>query len=209
MFTGIVEAVGTVAEVASRADVLVARIEIKAGVLAEGLTEGDSVAVDGCCLTAVAVSATGFTCELTPETRRRTAFERRLRVGARVNLERPLRVDGRLDGHIVQGHVDGVGHIESLVRGTASAELTIVPPACLQRYLVEKGSVAVDGVSLTVAGLGTDAFTVALIPYTLDHTTLGWLAPRDEVHIEADVIAKHVERLLEPLRGTTLLTKQL
>ena len=114
-----------------------------------------------------------------------------------VNLERPMPASGRFDGHIVQGHVDGVGRVRALRRLDLSAELVVEPPAALLRFLVEKGSVTVDGVSLTVASLQDDAFTVALIPFTLDRTTLGGVRPGDPVNLEADVIAKYVLRLME------------
>ena len=126
------------------------------------------------------------------------AFEQRLRPGARVNLERPLRADGRFDGHIVQGHVDGVGRVGELRRLGASAELVVAPPPELERYLVAKGSVAVDGVSLTIAALAAGCFTVALIPYTLENTTLGATGAGELVNLEADVVAKYVERLVAP-----------
>ncbi len=199
MFTGIVEETGVVEGVQQREDVLAVRIA--AETLASGLPEGGSIAVNGCCLTAVAVDARGFTAELTQETLARTAFRERLVRGARVNLERPLRADGRLDGHIVQGHVDGVGRVIELRREEHSAELRVSVPAVLRRYLVEKGSVALDGVSLTIARLGADDFTLALIPYTLDHTTLGGLRADEALNVEVDVIAKYVERLLTPHMG--------
>jgi riboflavin synthase len=163
---------------------------------AVGLPAGGSVAVNGCCLTAVAVDAAGFTCELTTETLERTAFESRLHSGREVNLERPLRADGRFDGHIVQGHVDGVGRIRAFERGDRSAELVLDAPGNLERYLVEKGSVTVDGISLTVARLLSGTFTVAIIPYTLEHTNLRGAVARDPVNLEVDIIAKYVERLL-------------
>ena len=194
MFSGIVEETGTVESAARRGDVLAVRIA--ASRITADLALGGSIAVAGCCLTAIAVDPGGFACELTEETLRRTAFERRLRPGTRVNLERPMRADGRFDGHIVQGHVDGVGTVVELKRLGASAELSVEAPAALERYLVEKGSVAVDGVSLTVAALGPRAFTVALIPYTLEATSLRDLGPGDPVNLEADVVAKYVERLL-------------
>jgi riboflavin synthase len=194
VFTGIIEDVGTIQSVERRADILVVRVT--AGPVLEGLAHGGSIALNGCCLTAVALEPGSFACELTGETLRRTAFQERLRPGARVNLERPLRADGRFDGHIVQGHVDGVGRIRSLTRLGSSAELTIEPPPELQRYLVFKGSVAVDGISLTVAELAADAFKVALIPYTLEKTNLGEARERDLVSLEVDVVAKYVERLL-------------
>jgi riboflavin synthase len=193
MFTGIVEEVGTVRETARHRDVLL--LQVAARKVVEGLPEGGSVAVNGCCLTAIRISPDGFVCELTEETLRRTSFSG-LQAGARVNLERPMPADGRFDGHIVQGHVDGVGRVSSLRLLGDSAELRIAPPAELLRYLVQKGSIAVEGVSLTVAALGADAFTVALIPYTLNATNLRDARPGDPVNLEVDVIAKYVERLL-------------
>jgi riboflavin synthase len=195
VFTGIIEETGIVLAAVRRRDVLVARIGARK--LLRGLPEGGSIAVNGCCLTAIAKDRRGFTCELTRETLRRTAFGR-LRRGARVNLERPLRAGGRFDGHIVQGHVDGVGRVKWLRRSGDAATLAVAIPAGLERYIVLKGSVAVDGVSLTVAGRARGAFTVALIPYTLDHTSLGAVEPGDAVNLEVDVIAKYVERLLAP-----------
>jgi riboflavin synthase len=194
MFTGIVEATGVVGSVDRRGDVLVLDLACDMGHL--GLAPGGSIAVNGCCLTAVGVRPDGFRCELTPETVRRTAFGDRLRPGARVNLERPMRADGRFDGHIVQGHVDGVGRVLEVSTLGDSSEMSIGVPEDIERYLAQKGSVAVDGVSLTVAGLRRGAFTVALIPYTLEHTTLGRLVAGDPVNLETDIIAKHVERLL-------------
>jgi len=199
VFTGIVTEVGRVAEVERRADLLVVRIE--AAATAAGLAEGDSVAVGGCCLTAVGVDGSGFRCELTPETLRRTSFEQRMIPGAALNLERPLAALGRFDGHIVQGHVDGVGRVTSVERLGESAEMRFEPPPELLRYLVLKGSVAIEGVSLTVAALDAAAFTVALIPYTLERTTLGEARVGDLVNLEVDVVAKYVERLLEAYRS--------
>jgi riboflavin synthase len=191
MFTGIVETTGVVAEAVWRGEVLAVRIDSSLE-----LAIGGSVAVNGCCLTAVAVAASGFTCELTGETLARTAFGERLKPGAIVNLERPLRADGRLDGHIVQGHVDCVGSLRALRSLGSSAELEVALPAGRDRYLVEKGSIAVDGISLTVASLLPGAFTVAIIPYTLDVTNLRAARPGDALNLEFDVIAKYVERLI-------------
>jgi riboflavin synthase len=196
MFTGIIEEVGRVEAAARRGDVL--RVRIAAPGTSRALPVGGSVAVSGCCLTAVEVSGDGFDCELTEETLRRTAFEERLSPGRAVNLERPLKADGRFDGHIVQGHVDGVGRIRALRVEGRSAELVVECPPELERYLVEKGSVAVDGISLTVAGLLPRAFSVAIIPYTLENTSLRDARAGDPVNLEADVIAKYVERLLAP-----------
>jgi riboflavin synthase len=196
MFTGIIEEAGTIESAERRGGVLRARVN--AGPILRGMPIGASIAVNGCCLTAVTVDAGGFECELTEETLRRTAFEDRLQPGVRVNLERPLKADGRFDGHIVQGHVDGVGRIRELRREGAAARLAVEPPRELERYLVEKGSVAVDGISLTVAGLLPGVFTVAIIPYTLDATNLRDARSGDPVNLEVDVIAKYVERLLAP-----------
>jgi riboflavin synthase len=199
MFTGIVEETGTIRAIAARGDVVAVTIEART--ILEGLEAGDSVAVNGCCLTATTVTPDFFTCELTNETLQRTSFGREIAGGARVNLERPLAAGGRFDGHIVQGHVDGVGRVIALRRLERSAELEIAPPAPLERYLVEKGSITVDGVSLTVAALRPGAFSVALIPFTLERTTLDDLRPGDPVNLEADVIAKYVERLLRTREG--------
>jgi riboflavin synthase len=199
MFTGIVEGTGTVESAERRGDVL--RVRIDAGAIGEGLPTGGSIAVNGCCLTAIEVGAGRFTCELTEETLRRTAFEGRLTPARLVNLERPMRADGRFDGHIVQGHVDGVGRILELRRLGDSAEMRVAPPAELMRYLVEKGSVAVDGISLTIAAAGADWFDIALIPYTLAVTNLREAREGVPVNLEVDVIAKYVERMLGAFRG--------
>ena len=196
MFTGIVEEVGEIAAAQQRADVLVVRV--RARTVTAGLPLGASIAVNGCCLTAVETSGDGFTCDLTRETLERTGFAERLVPGALVNLERPMRADGRFDGHIVQGHVDGLGEILALERSGEAAELRVAVPPALRRYLVEKGSIAVDGISLTVAGLRPRGFSVAVIPYTLEHTNLRAARPGDRVNLEIDVIAKYVERLLAP-----------
>ena len=195
MFTGIVEEVGEIAAAERRADVLVVRVRARA--VTAGLLRGASIAVDGCCLTVVETSADGFLCDLTRETLDRTGFAERLVPGALVNLERPMRADGRFDGHIVQGHVDGLGRVAGLrVQGEA-ALLEVTPPPELERYLVEKGSVAVDGISLTVAARAAGVFTAAIIPYTLAHTNLAQARPGDRVNLEVDILAKYVERLLQ------------
>jgi riboflavin synthase len=195
MFTGIVEEVGTVRAVDERDGVV--ELWIAAHKLLGDMLPGGSIAVNGCCLTAIAIQTGSFTCQLTPETLERTAF-RGVRAGHLVNLERPLRPDGRFDGHIVQGHVDGVGRIAAMRSLGASGEMTVQLPPDLERYLIDKGSVAVDGVSLTVARRHAGRFTAALIPYTLMHTNLGSVRPGDHVNLEVDVIAKYVERLLAP-----------
>ena len=176
-----------------RGDLLVVRLAAR--LVLEGLKDGGSIAVSGCCLTAVESDGESFACELTAETLARTGFGERLTAGAVVNLERPLRADGRFDGHIVQGHVDGVGAVRAL-RRQGGAELEVALPAALERYVIEKGSIAVDGVSLTVSGTAPGIFRVALIPYTLDNTNLGKARVGQTVNLEVDVIAKYVERLL-------------
>jgi riboflavin synthase len=194
MFTGIVEETGRVIDLVEQDGSM--RLGVRAVRVLDSLTTGGSIAVDGCCLTAVRVDASGFACDLTAETLSRTAFPERLRPGSLVNLERPLRADGRFDGHIVQGHVDGVGRIVALRPEGGGAVLEVEPPAELSRYLVEKGSVAVDGISLTVAARAESTFTVAVIPYTLAHTNLAEARPGDRVNLEVDILAKYVERLL-------------
>jgi riboflavin synthase len=194
VFTGIVEGTGTVVTASRRGDILTVRIDV--GGMFEGLPLGGSVAINGCCLTAVRSDAQGFDVDLTDETLRRTRFDERLVPGALVNLERPMKADGRFDGHVVQGHVDGVGRVLELRSLGESAEIRIEAPPELARYLVEKGSVAVDGISLTVYAIAGGAFSVALIPYTLQVTNLRDARSGGLVNLEADVIAKYVERLL-------------
>ena len=194
MFTGVVEGTGTVRTAERRGDVLVVTVDV--GGLFGGLPLGGSIAVNGCCLTATGSDAAGFTVELTEETLRRTRFDQRLRPGARINLERPMKADGRFDGHVVQGHVDGIGRVLEMRSLGESAEIRVEVPEELERYLVEKGSISVEGISLTAYGIEGPAFSVALIPYTLEITNLRDARPGDLVNLEADVIAKYVERLL-------------
>lgn len=174
-----------------------ARLVISAAAVLDGLSAGDSVAVNGACLTAVEISDGRFAADCVAETLRRTALGS-LEPGDRVNLERPMRLGDRLDGHIVQGHVDGVGRVRGTRREGESTILEIAPPQGLLRYIVEKGSIAVDGVSLTVADRLGDAFTVALIPHTMEITTLGPGARDRAVNLEVDVLAKYVESLVAP-----------
>jgi riboflavin synthase len=209
MFTGIVEGTGTVAALAAADDGSGARLEVEAPFMAGDLRLGESVAVNGCCLTVAQATAAGFAADLVAETLRRTALGG-LAAGDRVNLERPMTLGGRLGGHLVQGHVDGVARVLGGSGGAPTAppvpkagaragyELRIELPPELQRYVVEKGSVAVDGVSLTVAGVGPGWFAVALVPHTLEVTTLGRRHPGDPVQLEVDVVAKYVERLVAP-----------
>jgi riboflavin synthase len=197
MFTGIVEGTGRVVTLAVAPGGAGARLEVEAPWPAGTLAAGDSVAVDGCCLTVAAATPTGFAADLVAETLRRTALGR-LAAGDRVNLERPLALGGRLGGHLVQGHVDGVARVLERQAAGEGRELRVELPEALARYVVEKGSIAVDGVSLTVAGVGQGWFAVALVPHTLATTTLGERGPGDPAPPEVDVVAKYVERLVQP-----------
>jgi len=194
VFTGIVESVGVVKEVRREGDL--AHLTIEAPELADGVGQGDSVAVDGACLTVTGYGDGRVRFDAVRETLERTALGT-LRSGSRVNLERAMRADGRLDGHIVQGHVDGTGRVERLERDGDDVRLFIRCDAEISGSLVEKGSVTVDGVSLTVVGVDDAGFDVALIPHTLAVTTLGDLQPGDLVNVEADVLGKYVKRYLE------------
>jgi riboflavin synthase len=198
MFTGIVEEVGTVQRVERSG--AGARLTVAAARTLEGSAVGASVAVNGVCLTAVERRADGFVFDLGPETLARTALAS-LAPGARVNLERPLRLGDGLGGHLVLGHVDGVGTIDALTRVESTARVKIgLPDPELAGLLVPQGSVAVDGVSLTVAALDGVSFEVMLIPHTLEATTLGTARTGQAVNIEMDVIGKYVARALA-LRG--------
>jgi riboflavin synthase len=198
MFTGIVQELGTVAAVDHGVDGSTLRIE--AAAVADGVRLGDSVAVDGVCLTVVEVTAEALAFEAMHETLERSTLGG-LRAGDRVNLEGALRAGAPLGGHVVQGHVDGVGTIVAERAEGFSRVLEIVPDAHLLRYVVEKGSVCAAGVSLTVAALTRDGFEVCLIPHTCEATTLGSLAVGGSVNLEVDILAKYVERLLEHRAG--------
>jgi riboflavin synthase len=188
VFTGLVEDLGTVEETEN------GRLRVRTRLAAE-LAEGDSVAVNGVCLTATAVQNGAFAADVMGETLRRSALGA-ARPGARVNLELPVRAGGRLGGHVVQGHVDGVGRVRAVRVDGFARVLEVEAPADVLRYIVEKGSVAVDGVSLTVTAVGDDAFAVSLIPETLERTTLGAATEGTPVNLEVDVLAKYVERLM-------------
>jgi riboflavin synthase len=195
VFTGIVEHCARI-ERLERGDLC--ELEIDAGPAAEGVAVGDSVALDGCCLTVVRVGGSRLVFQAVPETLRKSALGARA-VGERVNLERSLRADARLGGHFVQGHVDGTGEVREVVRRGDDVLLRIACPAEVARYLVPKGSVAVDGVSLTVVDPDESGFWVALIPHTLQATTLGTRRVGDRVNLEGDVLGKYVLRYLEGL----------
>ncbi|MFD6175554.1 MULTISPECIES: riboflavin synthase [unclassified Isoptericola] len=197
MFTGIVEELGTVVAVREHADG--ARLTVAAERVLEGVRLGDSIAVDGCCLTVAGTGAhdgrTTWTADLMAETLRRTSLGRRA-PGDRVNLERALAADGRFGGHVVQGHVDGVGTVLARTPGTQWEVVEVALPADLARYVVAQGSIAVDGVSLTVVAAGDASFTVSLIPETRARTTLGSRGVGEQVNLEVDVLSKYVEKHL-------------
>lgn len=193
MFTGIVERVG---EILSVTETETGRrlVVSSAGMDAPNL--GASISVNGVCLTALDPENGRFSLDVVPETLSRTNLGE-LEAGETVNLERAMSAEGRFDGHVVQGHVDGTGSIEEVVRDTdGSVTMTIVSGQEILRYVVEKGSITVDGVSLTVAGLTDDSFSVALIPHTLEVTTLGLRKSGDVVNLEVDILAKYIERLI-------------
>lgn len=193
MFTGIVEELGTVVEVVELADAR--RLRIAAATVLEGTGLGDSIAVNGCCLTVTSIEDGSWTTDVMAETLAKTSTGA-LRAGERVNLERAVTPTTRLGGHIVQGHVDATGSVRRRSPSEHWDLVEIAMPVELGRFLVEKGSITVDGVSLTVVEVGADSFTVSLIPETLARTTLGVRAVGEPVNLEVDVLAKHVERLL-------------
>ena len=193
MFTGLVQELGTIGELAETPDGV--RMTIAAGCAGE-LAEGDSVSVNGVCLTATRVQDGAFGADVMRETLRRSSL-RAVRAGAQVNVELALRASDRLGGHVVQGHVDGTGRVVSTVEEGFARLVTVAPDdAALLRYVVEKGSIAVDGVSLTVASLDHETFTVSLIPETLQRTNLGAARSGTPVNLEVDVLAKYVEKLV-------------
>ncbi len=197
MFTGLIAEMGEVTAIERDGEGARMRIATR---LAGELAPGDSIAVNGVCLTATGVHDGQFAAEAIAETLRRSALDG-LRPGARVNLELALRADGRLGGHVVQGHVDGTGTVGETREEGFSRVLRIDCEPGVERYLVEKGSVAVDGVSLTVSALCEDGFEVSLIPETLQRTNLGEASVGDRVNLEVDVLAKHIERLMEASRA--------
>ena len=193
MFTGIVECTGTLAEVKVTGGGY--RVRIRTTLAAE-LKLGDSLAVNGVCLTVILIDGGYVMADIGPETARVTTLGE-IQRDQPVNLERPLRSDGRIDGHFVLGHVDGVGVVEAVRPEADSHWLTIGFPTALAAYFIRKGSVAVDGISLTVAGLGTRQFDVQVVPYTWDHTTMKALKVGDKVNLECDMIGKYVIRGME------------
>jgi riboflavin synthase len=193
MFTGIVEELGEVTGVEEQTDA--ARLTIRGPQVVAGARHGDSIAVNGVCLTVVETVGTSFTADVMAETLARSSLGA-LRVGSRVNLERPVTLADRLGGHLVQGHVDGTGEILARTPAEHWELVRVSLPDGLARYVVEKGSITVDGVSLTVVEVGADWFTVSLIPTTLELTTLGRKGRGDPVNLEVDIVAKYVEKLM-------------
>jgi riboflavin synthase len=194
MFTGIVEELGTVAALERQTDAV--RLTVRATTVLEDVTLGASISVNGCCLTVSTVDGDTWTADVMAETLAKTGIGS-LHEGDRVNLERAVTAGTRLGGHLVQGHVDAVGHVVRRDPGDHWDVVTISMPGDLAPYLVDKGSITVDGVSLTVVEAGTDSFTVSLIPETLQRTTLGFRQPGDPVNLEVDVIGKYVARQLQ------------
>ena len=194
MFTGIIETTGTVRSIEARGDLT--RLGIEAASIASEVAIGDSVAVNGTCLTVTGTQGSVVHFDAVVETLEKTALGD-LAAGSRVNLERALVAGGRLDGHIVQGHVDGVGRVRGLERAGNDVRLAIDCPEEIRQFLLEKGSVAIDGVSLTVVDVDDAGFDVALIPLTLEHTTLGERSVGERVNLEADVLGKYVKSYLD------------
>ena len=195
MFTGIIEEVGRVTSIANENDNR--RLTVTSSLLVKELKKGDSIAVSGVCLTAVKITPTSFGADLAEETWNRTSFSR-IKNGALVNLELPMRADGRFGGHIVQGHVDGTGKFVALdeIPGADNYWLRIEIPPDLARYVIFKGSLSIEGISLTVAKIEGVHVTVAIIPHTTEMTNLKSLKPGDPVNLEVDMIAKYVEKMM-------------
>jgi riboflavin synthase len=208
MFTGLVEHVGTIESIelcdvgarpdstGARPDQIGASIRVQAGPLAKGLAKSGSIAVNGCCLTAIDIQGKSFAADLSGETLRRTSLGE-MKPGTRVNLERPLTAMKELGGHFVQGHVDGVGRVARLEPEGANWWFGVQVPADLARFIAMKGSIALDGISLTVAGWHDGIVETAIIPFTYEHTNLSSLKVGDPVNVECDILAKYVERLVE------------
>ena len=198
MFTGIIEEVGIIRHIARGRDSAV--LTIAATTVLEGTKIGDSIAVNGICLTVTSLGTDQFTADVMHETLNRSSLSR-LRVGSAVNLERAMPATGRFGGHIVAGHVDGVGSIDRIRRDANAVWFTILARPEILRYVVEKGSITIDGTSLTVATVDATGFSVSTIPHTLAHTNLGTRRRGDLVNLEADIVGKYIEKLLRPMPG--------
>ena len=193
MFTGIIESVGTVASISGLPKGLRVRIETH---LAGDLIEGESIAVNGVCLTAVSINQASFAADVSPETARVTSIDG-LKTGSIVNLERSLLANGRFGGHVVQGHIDDVGAIIEIVREVDFWRVKIGYPEVLRRYIVYKGAIALDGISLTVAQIGQSELDVQIVPFTWEHTNLNSRSSGDQVNLECDIIGKYVAQMLK------------
>ncbi len=193
MFTGIIEGLGTITEL--RQSDQGKRLALEADFVLDHTKIGDSISVSGACLTVVAIEGKCFKVDVSPETLARTTFGRS-KIGDRVNLERALRLSGRIDGHLVSGHIDGMGTIKHKKNTGNAIIVTIGVPESLSRYMIKKGSVAVDGISLTINNCGRDSFDVSIIPHTAKLTTIGFNKVGDLVNIETDMIGKYVERFV-------------
>ena len=194
MFTGIIEELGRVSAIEEQPDAI--RLTISCGKVLSDLKRGDSISCSGTCLTAMEIDGSSFTADVMLETLKRSSLSE-VKVGDVINLERAMQHETRFGGHIVQGHVDGVGEVISREKSDNWDWVRIRIPADLMKYVVMKGSITIDGISLTVNELGDDHIAVSLIPETLEVTTLGYKQPGDKVNVEADVLAKHIERLLQ------------
>jgi riboflavin synthase len=213
MFTGLVEHIGTIESIelcdvgarpdssGARPDQIGATIRVQGGPLVKGLAKSGSIAVNGCCLTAIDIEGKSFAADLSGETLRRTSLGK-MKPGMRVNLERPLTAMKELGGHFVQGHVDGVGRVARLEPEGANWWFGVQVPADLARYIAMKGSIALDGISLTVAGLHDGIVETAIIPFTYEHTNLSSLKIGDPVNVECDILAKYVERIVGTRKET-------
>lgn len=197
MFTGIIEEIGQVRHVVSSRTS--GEISLQAGRVLEGTRPGDSIAVNGVCLTAAKILPDGFVADVMPETLRRTNLGM-LSPGSSVNLERAMAADGRFGGHIVTGHIDGTGTIRAARREENAVWITVDAPRHILDLIVEKGSVAIDGISLTVARVSEDSFAISAIPHTVRVTTLCQKGPGDPVNLETDIIGKYVEKLMAPVQ---------
>ncbi len=205
MFSGIVEEIGRIRRVKRRGGS--ERVEVEAQRALEGTHRGDSIAINGTCLTVTDLGARSFMVELAPETLRRTNLGQ-VRPGDPVNLERSLRVGGRIGGHFVQGHVDGVGMVKGLQPEGSAVIATFSAPPNVLRYVVVKGFVAIDGMSLTVVDLLADRFTISFVPYTLSNTIAAYYRVGTVVNLEADILGKYVERILAYQEGTKEITQE-
>ncbi len=194
MFTGIIEELGIIRAMDRRTDSIVLTIE--AHTVLEGTRIGDSIAVNGVCLTVTSLNDTSFTADVMHETIRRTSFCE-LRTGSPVNLERAMQVGGRLGGHIVSGHIDGTGHVSRIENDGIARVITISIPKDMAPFIVEKGSITIDGISLTVVSAGSSQFSVSIIPHTMSHTTLMGKHPGAIVNLETDIVGKYIHRFME------------